>query len=61
MNFAIRHDKASGDWLVFNVGESFELESIHKCKSTALSHVKHLDEKVKKRALYIRPQTMVAA
>ena len=61
MNYAIRHDKISGDWMVFNVGESFELESMHKCKSTALSHVKYLEEKAKKRARYIRPQTMVAA
>jgi len=61
MNYAIRHDKISGDWMVFNVGESFELESMHKCKSTALSHVKYLEEKAKKRARYIRPQTMIAA
>jgi hypothetical protein len=61
MNYAIRHDKISGDWMVFNVGDSFELESMHKYKRTALSHVKHLEEKAKKRARYIRPQTMVAA
>ena len=57
----MRHDKISGDWMVFNVGESFELESMHKSKSTASSHVKYLEEKAKKRARYIRPQTMIAA
>ncbi|MBT5430702.1 MAG: hypothetical protein HOK89_12340 [Rhodospirillaceae bacterium] len=30
-------------------------------KSTASSHVKYLEEKAKKRARYIRPQTMIAA
>jgi len=42
MKYKIKYHDISGDWLIFDMGENFELIAIHSSEKDAKQHVKHL-------------------
>ena len=52
MRYAIRYHEISSDWMVFNVGDGFELVGIHACEKEAVDQVKDLEKLAAKRARY---------
>ena len=50
MNYAIQYHKISGDWLIFDIRDGFELVGIHRNKKDAQCHAKQLQQITKKRA-----------
>ena len=61
MRYAIRYHDISGDWMVFNVGDGFELVGMHICEEDAVDQVKSLEKKALKRARYSDPALEQAA
>ena len=48
MKYEIKYHDISGDWLIFGMGESFELVGIFCSEKDAKQHVRHLQQKFKK-------------
>ena len=61
MKYKIKYHDISGDWLVFDMGESFELVGIHGSENDAVNHVKQLQNKSEKRAKWSSDIVPVAA
>jgi hypothetical protein len=61
MRYAIRYHDISSDWMVFNVGDGFELVGMHICEKDAVDQVKSLEKKALKRARYNDPALEQAA
>ncbi len=61
MRYAIRYHEISGDWMVFNVGDGFELVGMHICEQDAVDQVRNLEKQASKRARYTNPALEQAA
>ena len=54
MNYAIQYHESSGDWLIFDISDGFELVSIHSTEKDAKRHATQLEKAFAKRALWTR-------
>mgnify|MGYP001160140606 FL=1 len=61
MNYEIIYNETSGDWLIFDVGESFELLSIHGSKEDAQETLNQLMSQTQKKARWSKEKVAVAA
>lgn len=61
MKYEIKYHDISGDWLIFDMGESFELVGIFCSEKDAKQHVRHLQQKFKKRARWSKECIQEAA
>tara|TARA_B100000315_G_C14582863_1_gene591419 strand:+ start:1388 stop:1573 length:186 start_codon:yes stop_codon:yes gene_type:complete len=61
MRYAIRYDEISSDWMVFNVGDGFELVGMHVSEEDAVEQVKNLEKRDAKLARFINPALEQAA
>jgi hypothetical protein len=50
MKYKIKYHDISGDWLIFDMGDSFELIGIHSSEQDAKQHAEQLQEAFEKRA-----------
>ena len=61
MRYAIRYHEISSDWMVFNVGDGFELVGMHDSEKAAVNQVKDLEKRASKFARYHNPALEQAA
>ena len=61
MKYEIKYHDISGDWLIFDMGDSFELIGIHGNEQDAKLHVAQLQEKYEKRARWAKDVIQEAA
>ena len=61
MKFEIKYHDISGDWLIFDMGDSFELIGIHSSEHDAKQHVEQLQETLEKRARWSKDVVPEAA
>jgi hypothetical protein len=61
MVYAIRYHEISGDWMVFNVGDEFELVGMHVSEEDAVDQVNDLEKRATKLARYSKPALKQAA
>ena len=61
MNYEIKYHDISGDWLIFDMGDSFELIGIHGNEQDAKLHVEQLQQQIEKRARWTKDVIQVAA
>jgi len=61
MNYAIQYHDISGDWLIFDIGDGFELVGIHGTEKDAKRHAKQLQQETDKRARWSREPIAEAA
>ena len=61
MNYAIQYHDISGDWLIFNICDSFELVGIHSTEKDAKWHARQLEETYTKRAQWAKDSIYEAA
>ena len=61
MVYAIRYHEISGDWMVFNVGDEFELVGMHVSEEDAVDQVNDLEKRATKFARYSKPALKQAA
>ena len=61
MKYEIKYHNISGDWLIFDMGDSFELIGIHNSEQDAKQHAKQLQETFEKRARWSREAVPEAA
>ena len=54
MNYAIQYHEISGDWLIFDISDGFELVGIHSTKKDAKRHTTQLEKAFAKRAQWNR-------
>lgn len=54
MNYAIQYHKISGDWLIFDISDGFELVGIHSTEKEAKRHTTQLERALAKRAQWNR-------
>ncbi|MBT3991146.1 MAG: hypothetical protein HON14_13785 [Rhodospirillaceae bacterium] len=52
MRYAIRYHEISSDWMVFNVGDGFELVGMHTSEKDAVDQVKILEKQASKQARF---------
>ena len=61
MNYAIQYHDISGDWLIFNICDGFELVGIHSTEKDAKQHAYQLEEAHAKRAQWVKEPMYEAA
>ena len=61
MSYAVRYHEISGDWMVFDVGEKFELIGMFPTEHDAADHVASLEERAKKISRYSKSEHKKAA
>ena len=61
MNYAIQYHEISGDWLIFNISDGFELVGIHNTEKDAKRHTTQLEKAFAKRAQWTRDEMSRAA
>ncbi len=61
MNYAIQYHETSGDWLIFDIGDGFELVGIHSTEEDAKRHTNQLEKAFAKRAQWTRDAIYQAA
>ncbi|MBT3915895.1 MAG: hypothetical protein HN731_03905 [Rhodospirillaceae bacterium] len=61
MRYAIRYHEISSDWMVFNVGDGFELVGMHDSEEDAVEQVKDLEKRDAKLARFSNPAIKQAA
>ena len=61
MSYAVRYHEISGDWMVFDVGERFELIGMFPTEHDAADHVASLEERAKKISRYSKSEHKKAA
>jgi len=61
MRYAIRYHEISSDWMVFNVGDGFELVGMHDSEEDAVEQVKDLEKRDAKLARFSNPTIKQAA
>ena len=61
MRYAIRYHEISSDWMVFNVGDGFELVGMHTSEEDAVEQVKDLEKRDAKLARFSNPAIKQAA
>ena len=47
MNYAIQYHESSGDWLIFDISDGFELVSIHSTEKDAKRHATQLEKSIR--------------
>ncbi|MAF48956.1 MAG: hypothetical protein QGH73_04520 [Rhodospirillales bacterium] len=50
MRFAVKYHEVTGEWLVFDVGDGFELVGMHQNEDEAVYHAMKLEERSRRRA-----------
>ena len=61
MNYAIKYHEISDDWLIFDIGNGFELVGIYSTEKDAKRHTNQLEEAFTRRAKFIREAMCEAA
>ena len=61
MNYAIQYHDISGDWLIFDIDDGFELVGIHSTEKDAKRHTNQLEKAFAKRAQWSREAMYEAA
>ena len=61
MNYAIQYHETSGDWLIFDIGDGFELVGIHSTEKDAKRQTNQLEKALAKRAQWTRDAIYQAA
>jgi|SwirhisoilCB2_FD_contig_31_18681295_length_216_multi_1_in_0_out_0_1 hypothetical protein len=55
MRYVVKYHPNSGEWLVFDMGENFELMSVHATEAEAIASATHFEEAAARRRRYARP------
>lgn len=50
MRYAVKFHEVTGEWLVFDMGDSFELVGMHAEEQEAIHHAMKLEERSRRRA-----------
>ena len=50
MRYAVKFHEVTGEWLVFDVGDRFELVGMHADEQDAIHHAMKLEERSRRRA-----------
>ena len=50
MRYAVKFHEATGEWLVFDMGDSFELVGMYADEQDAIYHAMKLEERSRRRA-----------
>ena len=50
MRYAVKFHEVTGEWLVFDMGDSFELVGMHAEEQDAIHHAMKLEERSRRRA-----------
>ena len=61
MRYAIRYHEISGDWMVFNVGDGFELVGMYVSEEDAVEQMKELEKRDAKVVRFSKPALKQAA
>ncbi len=61
MSYAVRYHEISGDWMVFDVGEKFELIGMFATEQDASLHIEVLEKRAEKISRYSKPVLQQAA
>jgi len=61
MKYEIKYHNISGDWLIFDMGESFELVGIHRSEKDAKHHLEQLQNVSERRARWLKEIIPAAA
>jgi len=61
MKYEIKYHDISGDWLIFDMGDSFELIGIHSSENDARQHVEQLQKSFEKKARWLKDPVPEAA
>lgn len=61
MNYAIQYHDISGDWLIFDVSDGFEIVGIHGTEKDAKRHATQLQQASDRRARWIKDPVNAAA
>ena len=61
MNYVIKYHDISGDWLIFDMNDGFELVGIHGTEKDAKRHAKQLQQDSDKRARWCGETVRAAA
>jgi len=61
MNYAIQYHDFSNEWLIFDVGDGFELVGIHGTEADARRHVAQLQQSSEKKSRWSREMMPQAA
>lgn len=54
MRYVVKFHSNSGEWLVFDMGENFELMSVHASEADAIASATHFEEAAARRRRYSR-------
>ena len=54
MNYAIQYHETSREWLIFDIGEGFELVGVHSTEKDAERHAARLEKAFAKHAQWTR-------
>ena len=61
MNYAIQYHDITGDWLIFDISDGFELVGIHSSEKDARHHTNQLERDFARRAQWTREPICEAA
>lgn len=61
MSYAVRFNEISGDWMVFDVGEKFELVGLFATEKDAAEHVNSLEKRAEKLSRWTKSTVKQAA
>ena len=50
MRYAVKYHDVTGEWLVFDMGDGFELVGMHSDEQDAIHHAMKLEERTRSRA-----------
>jgi hypothetical protein len=50
MRYAVKYHDVTGEWLVFDVGDGFELVGMHADEQDAIHHAMKLEQRDRRRA-----------
>ena len=50
MRYAVKYHDVTGEWLVFDMGDGFELVGMHADEQDAIHHAMKLEERTRRRA-----------
>ena len=54
MRYVVKFHPNSGEWLVFDMGENFELMAVHACEADAIAQASRFEEAAARRSRYAR-------
>ncbi|MEE2760472.1 MAG: hypothetical protein VYE18_03415 [Pseudomonadota bacterium] len=61
MRYAVKFHEVTGEWLVFDMGDSFELVGMHAEEQDAIHHAMKLEERSRRRAQWSNESVPQAA